>query len=213
MDVLSPKAKLAAGRLVVREKAPYVTAALLGLVPVETPGLGTIGITEKGFMLWDPAAVAGWTVDQVGAVLYHEVWHLLRDHGARARAMGADHTLFNIAGDAEINDDIREAGWTLPDGCIYPDTIGCEDGKTAEEYYASLRQQCKGSGENAEQGQEPGPGWCGSAAGHALPDEPEGQGQGQGEGEGDGEGAGQGNEEGGGGGRSEEHTSELQSPM
>lgn len=184
MANFSPREKLATGRLIVREKAPYVTAALLGLVPVEMPGLGTVGVTKNGLLLWDPAAVAEWTVEEVAAALFHEVWHVLRDHHGRCSSIAADHKMFNIAGDAEINDDLRAGGWKLPmgDKIIYPETIGAEEGLTAEEYYKHLRDQ-QGEGEG-QHGEEPGHGWCGSGAGRALPNEPDGNGNGEGEGEG-----------------------------
>jgi predicted metal-dependent peptidase len=182
MNKFSPKEKLAVGRLIVREKAPYVTAALLGLVPIEMKGLGTVGVTQNGLLLWDPDAVAQWSVEEVAAALFHEVWHVLRDHHERGKAIGAEHRLFNVAGDAEINDDLRAGGWKLPmgDKIIYPETIGAEEGLTAEEYYRHLRDN-EGSGDG--HGECPGHGWCGSGAGHALPDEPQGDGNGGGEGE------------------------------
>ena len=194
MANFSPREKLATGRLIVREKAPYVTAALLGLVPVEVKGLGTIGVTSRGLLLWDPEAVAKWTVEETAAALFHEVWHVLRDHHGRCGAIAGDHKLFNIAGDAEINDDLRSGGWQLPmeDKIIYPERIGAEEGLTAEEYYRHLRDKQGEGGDGDEQGQGPGQGgkgegqgdapghgWCGSGAGRALPNEPDGEGNGQ----------------------------------
>lgn len=138
---LSPHDKLAAARLAVRERAPYIQSALFALVVHEAPGLGTVGVTENGILMVDYGAVANWTVEETAAALYHEVWHVLRDHISRGKAAGAHPFLFNLAGDAEINDDIREAGgWACGDDWIYPEKIGCEEGLTAEEYYGHIRQ-------------------------------------------------------------------------
>jgi hypothetical protein len=37
--------RLGVGRLIARARAPYFRAALLGMIPVEVHGLGTLGIT------------------------------------------------------------------------------------------------------------------------------------------------------------------------
>ena len=154
----NPKKKFATGRLICREKAPYITAALLGLIPRHVEGLGTFGVTDNGFLLWDSEIVKRWTLEEIAAVLYHEVWHFLRDHGGRQKAIGADGRLFNIAADAEINDDIKAPMWKLPDNPIMPATISCEEGMSAEAYYAHLRD----NPEDAEGlGEEPGWGMCG----------------------------------------------------
>jgi len=194
MSIFTPQEKLTVGRLICRERAPYITAALLGLVPIEMPGLGTMGVTKNGLLLWDPEVINKWEPEQVAAALFHEVWHVLRDHHDRCASIGGDGKTWNIAADAEINDDLRAGGWKLPEkigdsesGPVYPEGIGAEEGLTAEEYYRHLREQegqgggqCEGDeGEDGE-GDQPGHGWCGSGAGRALPNEPDGSGDGNG---------------------------------
>ena len=49
-----------------------------------------------------------------------------------------DRTMWNVAADAEINDDLIAAGLGLPDGVVTPTGIGCEDGHAAEVYYRHL---------------------------------------------------------------------------
>lgn len=169
MTTLSNPQKLAAARLAAAKVAPYFTTALLSLVPREAHGLNTFAVTEKMVLLWDPAALERWSVQQTAAVLVHEISHVLRDHFARAKALGADPKLFNIAEDMEINDDIKAMGLELPDGCMLPSTFEMADGLTAEEYYHNLPR------DQEQQANQPcaGNGWCGSAAGRAVPGEPD----------------------------------------
>jgi predicted metal-dependent peptidase len=206
---VNAREKLAAGRLMCKGRAPYLATAIDALVPQELEGLGTVGVTDRGVLLWDPAVVSGWSVDEISGVMEHEVWHVLRDHAGRCKKMAAEPHLFNIAGDMEINDDLKAAGVKLPkfkedksktaDSAVYPGLF--------EEYYQALRQQAqdqteagkgkpgdqKGSSEGQEgaggdEGEGEGPsgqgdgsprvggGWCGSAAGRALPNEPKSEG-------------------------------------
>ena len=184
---LSPKLKFAAARLLIREKVPYIRSALLGMVVVWVPGLGTMGVTYDGILMVDEAFVAECTIEEVAGVLYHEVWHVLREHNVRCEAMGCvhpfEHKLSNLAGDAEINDDIMDHPFPLPTlidpmtgragGPVLPKNFGAENGRLMEEYYRLLRKQCqpqqqpgtgdgsheKGSGESGQAGVDsPSPG-------------------------------------------------------
>jgi predicted metal-dependent peptidase len=145
---MTPNDTLAAARLRAREKAPYFTTAIMALIPVETPGLGTIGVTAKGVMMWDPKFVEQIGPECTAAILIHEVSHLLRDHLGRAKLGGHDGRLFNIAGDMEINPTLVEGGWKLPEvdangqpapGC-FPKDVGMKNGMLAEEYYSALKK-------------------------------------------------------------------------
>lgn len=152
---LPPKLKFAAARLLIREKVPYIRSALLGLVVVWVPGLGTMGVTYDGILMVDEEFVAQCTIEEVAGVLYHEVWHILRVHNERGEAMGCvtpqEKMIANYAGDAEINDDIIDAPFPLPTlidpmtgqegGPIMPKTFGAENGRLMEEYYRILRKQ------------------------------------------------------------------------
>jgi len=137
--------KLAAARLkLVMSKdlaRSYVASALWHVIPVESPGLGTLAVDKWWRLYYDPVAVEKWSVDQLAAALYHEVWHLLRDHAARAEAMEADVQIWNIAADAEINDNIDTEGLELPEGAIFPWTLELPHDKLVEEYYQILWAQ------------------------------------------------------------------------
>lgn len=160
----TPREWFAAGRIMATHKLPYFSSAVMGLVPYELPKLGTLGVTQRGVLYWDPELSKKWTVEHLAWVLLHEAGHYLRDHATREKACGAEHTLWNIAGDAEINDDLVAADAVFPpltkedllhpDGTVdeskvgqpsgvVPEDIECEDGRLAEEYYAALRKRAK----------------------------------------------------------------------
>ncbi len=131
------------GRLVAAENVPYFMHALFAAAPVAAPGLGTFAVDAYWRLYLDPDLLIGpdrWDSTTIGAVLAHEVGHLLRDHAARADALPAPvHQLaWNLAGDAEINDDLVEAGVPLPDGVVTPSVLGCPEGDLAETYYEHL---------------------------------------------------------------------------
>jgi predicted metal-dependent peptidase len=122
---------------------PYFAAALFALRPVSAPGLATFAV-DPGWRLYvDPAVVSGWTIEEIGAVLLHEVLHLLRDHAGRGQEQGVtDRTAaaWNAACDAEINDDLVEAGLPLPAEPILPSTLKKPAGQLAETYYRPRRR-------------------------------------------------------------------------
>ena len=131
------------GRLVAAERAPYFMHALFAAAPVAAPGLGTFAVDGGWRLYLDPDLLVGegrWDSATVAAVLLHEVGHLLRDHAGRAANLPTPrHQLaWNLAGDAEINDDLIAAGVPLPEGCVTPAALGCPDGDLAETYYAAL---------------------------------------------------------------------------
>ena len=186
MSTLTPHQKLSAARLRAAERAPYLRAALLGLVPrevdFEVMGMPTFAVTHDAILLWNPKALESWSSEEAAAVLVHEVSHLLRDHHGRALAQGipeiGDSTLarvWNIAGDAEINDDLIEGKWPLPAGCVTPPVIGQPNGRLVEEYFRALRDQ--------------------------MPEPQDGDGDGDGDASPDGNGTNEGDKDGGGGGQ------------
>jgi predicted metal-dependent peptidase len=180
---MTPREKLAAGRLMAKEKAPYFRAALFSLMPRTVDGLGTIAVTEHGVLLWDPEVLGQWTVTQIAGALIHEVGHLLRDHTTRGKKFApTDNLGWNMATDAEINDDLKEGGWELPFAwykpgdeknpdnkyVLLPACFGCKDGLTAEEYYQHLPNALKKN----QVGGRLGAGKCGSAGGNPVNGEP-----------------------------------------
>jgi len=102
-------------RLRAAKVRPYFGAALWRLIPVPTPGLGTMGIDKHGRVYYDPSLFDAWSIDQCAAVLMHELLHKLVQHANRsARLSVTDHQKWNVAADVEINQMLREDGLQLP---------------------------------------------------------------------------------------------------
>ena len=159
---------------------PYYTTAIWRLRFVPDPTVPTMATSANWVTHYNPATLAGWTRHEAGAVIVHELEHLLRDHAGRAD--GRDHGRWNRAADAEINQ--RLAG--LPDGAIYPESFGMPRGRAAEVYYGATSpqddppQDDPGEGDSGE-GEGEGSGGSGSGEG-----QPGGSGSGSGSGEGHG---------------------------
>lgn len=153
---------------------PFLAPLVYSLVPVKKPGLGTLAVDQYHRLYYDPEVEEKWNIEQLVGVLYHEINHLMRIHHDRGE--GKDGFQWNLAADAEINDDIKKDGFTLPEGCIYPERIpGAKANDIAEHYYDLLEKQKQdapggkqgdGGGEG-DPGNTPGPGngKCGPAAG------------------------------------------------
>lgn len=188
---LTAREKLVAGRLLCREKAPYFRAAILALIPREAPGLGTVGVTDRGVLMVDYDVIETWSIQEVAGALLHEVGHLLRDHPGRCN--GRHPRLFNIAGDLAMNTDVvKIPGVALPQGALFPADFGWDEGLTAEAYYSKVYDRVQ---EQAEQGNDDvtlqdimDP----QEENRHADEEADGQGEGKGEGKGKGQGKGQG---------------------
>lgn len=120
--------------LAARLERPYFSVALAALTPVAKPGLGTFAVDKFWRFYYDPEFLEKSPLKTLSGLLAdHELQHLLRDHASRAQRISAEPTRWNVAGDAEINDDIDIK--ILPDFCVTPKKIGMENGLLAEEYY------------------------------------------------------------------------------
>ncbi|MDZ4233180.1 MAG: hypothetical protein U1C73_05355, partial [Dietzia sp.] len=171
--------RLRLARMAAVEAMPYFARALFALSPVAAPGLKTFAVDKYWRLYVDPAMLGtndGWSIATSGAVLLHEVGHMLRDHGGRAETVASpvDRTMWNYAADAEINDDLIAAGVRLPAGVVTPAGLGCEDGHAAEVYYRHLvppgAPPPTGADGDPGDGEDDGYG-CGSGAGDAVPGE------------------------------------------
>ena len=140
--------RLAAARLRLVKDRPYLAAAVWSLGgPVATPGLSTLAVDRNWRLYYDPAILDRWTVEELAGVLYHEACHLLRDHAARLRAF--DPRTANIAGDAEINDDLCAEGITLPGAPVTPEGLGLPAHRLAEEYASELSRRRDSDGQTS----------------------------------------------------------------
>jgi predicted metal-dependent peptidase len=165
--------RLMAARVRLLNTHPYLAQALVRIETFPVAGIGTLAVDNWWRLAYDPDILDAWSVPEIAGVLYHEVLHLLRDHAGRAGSRDAE--AWNVACDAEINDDLRDESFTQADGSqhrielpgspIFPESLGQRPHLTAEEYYRDAAQQ--GAGGSRERGSsEPsvGSGRCGSAA-------------------------------------------------
>jgi predicted metal-dependent peptidase len=169
--------RLRLARMAAVEAMTYFARALFALSPVAAPGLKTFAVDKFWSLYVDPSMLGtdeGWSIPLSGAVLLHEVGHVLRDHGGRADTVDSpvDRTMWNVAADAEINDDLIAAGVGLPQGVVTPSGIGCQDGHAAEVYYRHLvppgTPRSRGNDATPGDGAGEGDGYgCGSGAGDA----------------------------------------------
>lgn len=168
-----------------RAACPYYSRPLMALSrPIPTTSIPTVGVDDRWRLYVNPEFVDRSTAEELAAAFVHEIHHLLRVHPDRAKSIGVtanDHAVWNICADAEINQDLDEEGWDLPDWAVRPEHFGAPNGKPAEWYWEFLRKDNGGSGsgdgdgdgENDQPGSASGsgaggdtpPGDCGSCAG------------------------------------------------
>lgn len=157
---------MAAARLQAVRKAGYLAHALFACKWVKAADgrPQTMSITPDMVLRVNEDFVETLSLEQVEAVLVHEIWHVLRSHGERfaSRGLGAEtHERWNIAADMEINDDLTADGWALPEMAVLPAKAGLPDNKMAEWYFTHLPSNPAHGG-----GQDGGvcSGSCGNAA-------------------------------------------------
>lgn len=145
-------ATLEEARYVLVYKLPFLARAVYALSPRLTTEVPTASVDEHWRLYWNPEWLERLSPKEAATVLYHEVLHLLRDHTGRFRDLGLgpeNLRAWNVAADAELNDDIRREGWPFPSvvvvggqevpaSFIFPERLGQPEGLLAEEYYRSL---------------------------------------------------------------------------
>lgn len=130
----------AAARLIAFELAPYFAHALLATTPLAAPGMGTFAVDRDWRLYLDPETLTQWGPHHSAGVLVHEVSHLVRQHAARADAIGTsvNREVWNYATDAAINDDLIAAGVNLPGDPLTPTNLGLPENGVEEDYYGLL---------------------------------------------------------------------------
>ena len=159
----------AAARVWAAHQAPYMASALLALDPVVVDQSGdpesrrldlrALPVDQQWHVYLDPDVLIDLSVPTIGFWLVHQVSHLLRHHAERspvqqpmggsrpAFAQSRGEQLWNVAADAEINDDLVAGATSRPEGAITPSSLGFPDALTAEQYWDALG----GSAEAAQQ--------------------------------------------------------------
>jgi predicted metal-dependent peptidase len=148
--------KWAAARVWTARQAPYLASAILALEPVvvDQPDrehdLRAFPADTAWHVYLDPAVLDETEVPEIGFWLLHQVTHLLRDHASRypgdeppptsipGSTRTPDQRRWNLAGDAEIDDDLCVDELGLPGDAVTPATIGQPEGRIAEQYWDEL---------------------------------------------------------------------------
>jgi predicted metal-dependent peptidase len=105
---MTPRDKLAAGRIRTFDYCPYLASYVYSLKQQEARGTGTCGISKDGVLYWDPQFVDSLDVDTLAYVILHEALHLIFRHHARAEEVYGEtpdpktQFLMNVAGDLVI---------------------------------------------------------------------------------------------------------------
>lgn len=108
----------------------YFSTAVMSMIPVERVGLGTFACDARWNIYYDPTL--DWDLNQAACGIIHELEHLLREH--HARRIDSDPWRANIAGDAEINDDLQEMKLSLGKDWVTPARLKAPKNLTAEQY-------------------------------------------------------------------------------
>jgi predicted metal-dependent peptidase len=121
---------------------PFFASILLNRPLVEDRTLKTAGVCQRGIIYYNPEWLESRSVDEIVFVLAHEVMHVVGQHALRRGSR--QHTRWNYAGDAWINDILKEANvGDQMDGVV--DMPGSKD-KTTDEIYNSLPEMPDGNG-------------------------------------------------------------------
>jgi predicted metal-dependent peptidase len=161
------EARKAAKRLIDKARAyivldhPFFASIMLKHPFTESLQTPTLCVTDGGQIYYNPAFIAQQSAEQVVWAVCHEVLHYASGHGIRVGHR--DRRKWNWAGDAWINDTLKEAGIGSPiPGTV---TVPGSSTRTVEDIYASIPDdqdgsgKVKGKGKGPSTGQQPpGPG-------------------------------------------------------
>lgn len=148
--------RLLAGRVRAIETMPYLSSALMVMVPTRSKALPTLAVDKRWRMYWNPDFVQSLSVEECAGAWLHEVGHLLREHSSRWEALSEPnerHRLWNCAGDAAINADLKDAKVVLPRiKAVLPERIpGAQRNHTTEQMYRLLLNSPAGQKIKAKQ--------------------------------------------------------------
>jgi predicted metal-dependent peptidase len=163
VEDLSPdlRQKWAASRVWAAHEAPYLASALLALEPVVVDESAADGARAdlrafpadpQWFVYIDPDVLAEVEVGELGFWLLHQVSHLLRKHAARFPAADAsprepagplggrtaEERRWNVATDAEIDDDLHTGRLQRPERAVHPSDLAFPSNLTGEQYWDLL---------------------------------------------------------------------------
>jgi predicted metal-dependent peptidase len=152
---MSAQSKMASARVSLVLDQPFFGSLALSLKFKEDTGCETAW-TDGRSLGYNPTFIESLPHDRVTALVAHEVFHCAMGHPWRREAR--DSKNWNIACDYSINSELRDSGFTLPAGSLFPS----ESGKSAEWHYARVQQseqpQPNGNGNGQGAGNTPAQG-------------------------------------------------------
>lgn len=169
---MTPRDKLAHGRVRTFEYAPYLAHFIYSLKQQEVRGTGTCGVSRDGILHWDPEFVQSLDADTLAYVIMHEALHLIFRHHVRSIEAYGEHPdptqqlAMNVAGDLVIEQTLAFMRPLRPPGAMYLggtcEPLGVElnfpENLSMLEYYgmimSQIRQQPKGDGEDGDGGRK-----------------------------------------------------------
>jgi len=173
--------KLSDARYTALKVFPYLSDIVTILVFRPVPGVGTMRVSMRAVVEFDPEFVASQRREALAADLVHEAMHVYLHHGPRCGSKDPEE--WNAAGDRAINSGIRASSLPLQSWALAASDIGAPDGLTANDYYDlamknpapkkpgnGAPQQGKGQQSGGQGPSQPGPGrpGCGSCGGAAT---------------------------------------------
>lgn len=138
-QTVTAKHKVAVARMMINKENPYFSSLIEHIVYRWTKNIPTMAMSKTGVCYMNEKFVDELNPKEVAFCLLHEIaGHYWREHFKRM-PNDADHFVWNIAGDLEINDSLIEAGWPMPsiEG-VTCDKFGYDKHKTVEYYYDRL---------------------------------------------------------------------------
>jgi predicted metal-dependent peptidase len=117
---------------------PWLAPAVL-VLPTRISLAVTTAATDGHQILINPLAIDDWYGQELEAVIAHETMHVVLRHHARQK--GRDMKRWNRASDREINDQLAQAGLTLPPGVLF----GSGDLTVSAEKYYELETESSSS--------------------------------------------------------------------
>lgn len=145
-------------RLRATKLLPYMRRLVMSTIPVESPGIKTMATDCYLRICYDPDMLKEWSMDEAAGVILHEVMHCFLKHADRRLfKIGQSCTeqqayVWNIAGDASINETLSESRISLPRGAVNRVTLQLQPNGSTEDYYDQLMKHAPPEGEGEGKG-------------------------------------------------------------
>jgi len=139
--------RIMAAKIVAQNRWPYLSTVLFSLKLVPTEDLPTLAVDNGWRMYYNPTFVIGHQPEVLATMVLHEAMHCINKHGERFQSLSQPsetHDLWNLAGDANINETIDEAN--MPWGEFSPvrfnnlSNFGVQENMTTETAYFVMQK-------------------------------------------------------------------------